>query len=304
MAKSLTEAKRNKNDEFYTQITDIEKEMKHYTKHFKDKIIYLNCDDPTESNFWKFFSLNFKHLGLKKLIATHFHKDKPTYKLELFEYGVEPIKTDLKQNGDFRSDESIELLKESDIVVTNPPFSLFREYIAQLMEYDKKFIVLGNVNAITYKGFWPYMKEQKIWIGESIRSGDREFRVPDSYPLNAAGNRIDEYGNKYIRVKGVRWFTNLPVPRMNEEIILWKEYNPEEYPKYDNYNAINVDKVKEIPKDYNGLMGVPITFMDKFNPNQFEIVHFRKGDDGKFFRIGERIPYARIIIRRKDNATL
>ena len=178
----------------------------------------------------------------------------------------------LKGDGDFRSEESIELLKEADVVVTNPPFSVFREYVAQLVEYDKKFIIIGNQNAITYKEIFPLIKDRKVWLGASIHSGDREFRVPDSYPLNASGYRVDEEGNKYIRVKGVRWFTNLDYKERHEDIILYKKYSEEEYPYYDNYDAIEVSKTAEIPSDYDGVMGVPITFLDKYNPEQFEIV--------------------------------
>lgn len=187
----------------------------------------------------------------------------------------------LHGDGDFRSAECIELLKQADIVVTNPPFSLFREYVAQLIAYNKKFLIIGNQNAITYKEIFPLIKGNKLWLGCSIHSGDREFGVPDDYPLMAANSRIDENGKKYIRVKGVRWFTNLDYKERHEELILYKRYNPEEYPKYDNYDAINVDKTADIPCDYDGVMGVPITFLDKYNPEQFEIVEFRKGIDGK-----------------------
>ena len=187
---------------------------------------------------------------------------------------MDTVKTKLKQNGDFRSPECIKILKEADIVITNPPFSLFREYVAQLFEYNKKFIIIGNLNALTYKEIFKLVKEEKIWFGQSIHSGDREFRVPEYYPLNSAGNRIDENGNKYIRVKGVRWFTNLDYKDRHDDLILYKEYygNESDYPKYDNYNAINVDITKNIPMDYKGAIGVPITFMDKYNPEQFEIV--------------------------------
>ena len=178
----------------------------------------------------------------------------------------------LKGDGDFRSDECIKLLKESDIVVTNPPFSLFREYVAQLVEYDKKFIIIGNVNALSYKETFSLVKQNKIWLGASIHSGDREFRVPDSYPLTASGTRVDEKGNKYIRVKGVRWYTNLDYKQRHEDLILYKHYSPEEYPKFENYDAINVNVTSDIPCDYDDVMGVPITFMDKFNPDQFEII--------------------------------
>ena len=253
---NLHRAKDKKNDEFYTQLPDIENELKHYREHFKDKVVFCNCDDPERSNFWQFFSLQFEFLGLKKLIATHFEDEKQSYKLEMWrdEAGVHSgIKT-LQQNGDFRSPESIELLKEADIVVTNPPFSLFREYIAQLMEYDKKFLIIGNKNAITYKEFFPLLKDNKVWIGYN---NVKEFRQPDG--------SMKKFGN-------IGWYTNLDIKKRHEELVLYKKYTPEEYPKYDNYDAINVDKVSDIPIDYDGVMGVPITFLDKYNPEQFEIM--------------------------------
>ena len=276
----LNKANKNKKDEFYTQLTDIEKEMRYYTPHFKGKTIFCNCDDPETSNFWKFFELNFDRLGLKKLIATHYETDKPSYKLELVgdidgngrtdKHDI--IKTILKQNGDFRSPECIEILKQSDIVITNPPFSLFREYIAQLFQYKKKFIIIGNINAIKYQEIFPYVISNQVWLGVSIHSGDREFAVPDTYPLEAAGWRVDADGQKYIRVKGVRWFTNLDYSERHEPIILYKSYNPIDYPKYDNYDAINIDSTANIPNDYYGIMGVPITFIDRYNPDQFELL--------------------------------
>lgn len=268
--KDLNKANKNKKDEFYTQLTDIEKELKHYKIHFKDAIVFCNCDDPEYSNFWKYFYLNFEQLGLKKLIATHYETEKPSYKLAYD--GTEIINTPLEQNGDFRSPECIEILKECDIVCTNPPFSLFREYIAQLVKYEKLFIIIGNINAITYKNFFPLLKENKVWIGASIHSGDREFRVPNDYPLSASGFRQDEEGNKYISVKGVRWYTNLDYKGRCEDIPLFKKYNPTDYPKYVNYDAIEVSKVANIPEDYEGEIGVPITFMDKYNPEQFELL--------------------------------
>ena len=260
MAKNnnLHKAKTAKNDEFYTQLTDIEKELKHYKEHFKDKVIFCNCDDPKQSHFWKYFHLNFNHFGLKKLIATHFHETEPTYKIEYdgsddnnCDIG---IITNLKTNGDFRSPECIELLKEADIIVTNPPFSLFREYIAQLIEYDKKFIVIGNKNSITYKEFFPLLKENKVWLG---CTSPKEFIQPDK--------SIKKFGN-------ISWFTNLDIIKRHETLDLIEKYTPEKYPKYDNYDAINVNRVLDIPVDYNGIMGVPITFMDKHNPEQFEIL--------------------------------
>jgi hypothetical protein len=313
MATTLEKAKKNKADEFYTQLPDIEAEMRHYQEQFRGKVIFCNCDDPYESNFFKYFAMNFNFLGLKKLIATCY-TESPVEGLQLSLFDVKSIKvksadaktpykieitevkdenadgavdmsdveyllknrknalTLLKGDGDFRSAESIELLKEADIVVTNPPFSLFREYVAQLVEYDKKFIIIGNVNAITYKEIFKLISNNKVWLGQSIHSGDREFRVPDHYPLEAAGFRVDENGAKYIRVKGVRWFTNIDFEERHENITLYKQYTPEEYPRYVNYDAIEVSKTAEIPYDYDGEMGVPITFLDKYNPEQFEII--------------------------------
>jgi hypothetical protein len=288
--KNLRSAKTDKKDEFYTQLSDIEKELKHYKNHFKDKVVLCNCDDPRVSNFFHFFSYNFERFGLKKLIATCYksqdsdlfsenNSDRAIY-LEytgdkngnnvpdVEEIGIRHLEGD----GDFRSRECVELLKEADIVVTNPPFSLFREYVAQLVEYNKKFVIIGNLNALTYKDIFKLVKENKLWFGNSIHSGDREFRVPQDYPLNAASSRIDENGNKYIRVKGVRWYTNLDFNERYEDLILCKNYNEDEYPKYENFDAINVDVTKDIPFDYAGIMGVPITYIDKYNPEQFEII--------------------------------
>lgn len=290
--KNLRDASKAKKDEFYTQLSDIEKELGHYEKHFKNKAVFCNCDDPRISNFFHYFSYNFEKLGLKKLITTCYKNQQPdlfsrnnSEKAIYLEYtgdkngdkipnpeeiGIKHLKGD----GDFRSKECIELLKQADIVVTNPPFSLFREYVAQLVEYDKKFVIIGNLNAITYKEIFKLIKENKIWLGHSIHSGDREFGVPDDYPLNAASSRIDENGKKYIRVKGVRWYTNLDYKERHEDLILIKTYkgHESEYPKYDNYNAINVNATKDIPDDYKGFMGVPITFLDKYNPEQFKII--------------------------------
>lgn len=307
--RNLHNAIRGKNDEFYTQISDIEKEIQNYKEHLKDKVIFCNCDDPEESHFWRYLSENFEFLGLKKLVSTHFDYDKPSYKLEIIAdingdgkiNKLDTVKTPLKQNGDFRSPECIEILKESDIVITNPPFSLFREYIAQLFEYEKKFIIIGNQNAITYKDFFKLIQENRVWFWKSIHSGDREFRVPEHYPLLAAWSRVDAEWNKYIRVKWVRWFTNIDYKERHEDLILYKVYreNKSEYPKYDNYDAINVDKTKDIPIDYTGHIGVPITFLDKFNPDQFEIIKFRKGNDEKDLSINGKCPYFRIIIQNK-----
>ena len=316
--KNLNDANRAKNDEFYTQLIDIENELKHYKAHFRGKTVLCNCDDPRVSNFVYYFLNNFEILGLKKLIASCYKnqnrdllsqtKIEPAVYLEYIgdrtrnrvpnvdEIGVKNLKGD----GDFRSAECIELLKQADIVVTNPPFSLFREYVTQLVKYDKKFIVIGNINAVTYKELFPLIKENKMWLGISIHSGDREFGVPNDYSLNSSDYRIDENQNKYIRVTGVRWFTNLDIDKHYEDLILYKKYTPEEYPKFDNYDAINVDKTCDIPMDYDGVMGVPITFIDKYNPEQFEIVgneYELNIDKGRCYVLGRR-KYSRILIRK------
>ena len=318
MAQSdLQAAKIAKQDEFYTQLDDISKELKYYKQHFKGKVVLCNCDDPYESNFFKYFALNFNQLGLKKLIATCYNGSpiagdelpllfeieerepkKIAYKVEITE--VQDYNNDgavnladvqyliqndknvlslLKGNGDFRSQECIELLKEADIVVTNPPFSLFREYVAQLVKYDKKFLIIGNQNALTYKECFKLVKENNMWLGVSIHSGDREFMIPPTYEVRSKSLRVDEKGNRYIRVVGVRWFTNLDYPQRHEDLDLYKQYTPEEYPTYENYDAINVNKTGEIPIDFEGIMGVPITFMDKYNPDQFEILGMCENED-------------------------
>ena len=321
--KALNNASKAKKDEFYTQITDIEKEMRYYREHFKDKVIFCNCDDPEYSNFWRYFQLNFYELGLKKLISTHYEDSKPSYRMDIVstdqdtQCGIpDYVKTPLKQNGDFRSPECIEILKEADIVITNPPFSLFREYIAQLIEYQKEFIIIGNMNAIHYKEVFPLIRDNKLWIGPSIHSGDRKFNVPDDYPLNAAGWGIDADGRKFIRVKGIRWFSNIDTEQRHENLILYKHYTPEEYPKYENFDAINVDKVVDIPSDYYGYIGVPDNFLDQYNPDQFEIIGLGCGDLAKEIGITknyrgrtdlaykvngkDKCPYSRIIVRRKQ----
>lgn len=287
MAKNdnLHKAKDAKNDEFYTRIEDVAEELRHYKKHFAGKVVLCNCDDPTWSAFWRYFHLNFAELGLKKLISTHYDRTEPTYKME-YEGGDDNnvevgVKTLLEGNGDFRNKECLDLLDECDIVVTNPPFSLFREYVAVLMQHQKKFLILGNMNALTYKEIFPLIRDNQLWYGASIHSGDRKFYVPNDYPLKASGCGVDNNGQKFIRVKGVRWYTNLDYKARHEKLVLWKNYTPEEYPKYDNYDAINVNKYSEIPCDYDGVMGVPITFIDYYCPEQFEIVAFRKGNDGK-----------------------
>lgn len=326
---NLAHAKKAKNGEFYTQYADIQKEIEAYLEYdadtFRRKVVYCNCDDPFESNFFRYFVLNFKRLGLKQLITTSY-KPSPVANTQLSLIGEDlelPVKgrpkqtankfiinevgdTDgdgafslkdvaeqlkanknnewapLKGDGDFRSDECVELLKQSDIVVTNPPFSLFRECVAQLVEYDKKFVIIGNMNAITYKEIFPLIAANKLWFGQSISSGDREFQVPESYPLNAAGSRVDDDGRKFIRVKGVRWFTNLEHGKRHQPLSLMtmaenlkfnkKMKGKTAYDKYDNYDASEVSFANAIPSDYDGVMGVPISFLDKYNPEQFEIV--------------------------------
>ncbi len=302
--KYLHKASKAKEDEFYTQITDIEKELRYYKPFFKDKIIFCNCDDPETSNFWRYFELQFEDLGIKKLVSTHYETEKPSYKLELTRdrdgdgkiTGKDIVRTPLRQNGDFRSPECIEIMKEADIVITNPPFSLFREYVAQLMEYGKQFLIIGNQNAITYKEIFKLLQDNKMWLG--YNNGDMEFIVPDYYPPRATRYR-EENGIKYRSMGNTCWFSNLDVAKRHEDIILFRNYDPAEYPKYDNYDAIECSRVDSIPADYWGVVGVPITFMYRYNPEQFEIVKFRKGDDDKDLSIGGKCPYFRILIRRK-----
>ena len=318
--RNLNTAKAKKKDEFYTQLSDIENELWHYRGHFRDKVVYCNCDDPRASKFFRYFSLKFRDLGLKKLITTCYKNQQrdmfsqnDAEKAIWLEYNgtqnatavpsLEDIGVHhLEGDGDFRSQECINLLKQADIVATNPPFSLFREYVAQLIEYEKKFLIIGNMNASTYKEIFPLIKDQKVWYGASIKSGDREFGVPENYPLTAASSRVDEKGNKFVRIKGVRWYTNLDYRQRHEDLILYKKYSPEEYPTYDNYDAISIDKTAHIPMDYEGEMGVPITFLDKHNPDQFEIIGadtWFTGKLGRFYVKGSR-KYARIVIRRKE----
>ena len=351
--KNLHAAKKAKKDEFYTQLTDIERELQHYWPHFRGKVVLCNCDDPYESNFFKYFALRFNQLGLKKLICTCYdgspvvgtelqlpfewgdeaqsdnsqaaetiplYGTKRAYKVEITQVDdrngdgavdlcdvQELLKNDrnaistLKQHGDFRSQECIELLRQADIVVTNPPFSLFREYLAQLVEYDKKFLIIGHQNAITYKEVFPLIKEDKIWLGYGFKGGAAHFFSPYEDIATASDHKKD-----MIRVSGVNWFTNLDHKKRHEMLDLVCRYSPEEYPKYDNYDAINVDRTSDIPYDYDGVMGVPITFLDKYNPEQFEIVEFRKGQDGKdlvYSKLaggggGKVQPYFRILVRR------
>ena len=283
---NLHAAKKNKNDEFYTLLTDIEKELRHYRHHFKEKKIFLNCDDPRESNFWRYFSLNFDFLGLEKLTSTHYDADHPTYRLDMYRDDsgeVQTTQTDLEQNGDFRSPESIEILEESDVVVTNPPFSLLREYISQLMEYEKDFLIVGNQNIVTYKDIFPLIKNNKMWIGHN--TGGMTFKVPNTPEYSDKSGFFIEDGQAYSKLGNICWYTNIDIAKRHEELILWKEYNEEDYPSYDNYDAIEVSRVKDIPIDYNGIMGVPITFLDKYNPNQFEIIGATESE-GKGFSSG------------------
>lgn len=376
---NLQQAKTAKKDEFYTQLVDIENELRHYKEYFKDKIVFCNCDDPYESNFFKYFALNFNHLCIKKLICTCYDDSpiayqqmtlfedmcgaviSPTgrhaYKIEINE--VEDYNGDgavdladvrhllknknnafslLKGNGDFRSDECIALLKECDVVVTNPPFSLFREYVAQLIEYDKKFLIIGNMNAITYKEIFPLIKENKMWAGYGFNMS-MVYKTPYENTLDANKKFVQSKGfnpdDKYIKVPAVNWFTNIPTTKRHEELILYKQYSPEEYPKYETFDAIDVSSVSDIPFDYYGIMGVPKTFLDKYNPVQFEILGYERDDENinvgiktmpvEFLETYRRqggkghytkgmkmlcyydgqgrakIPFSRILIRRKTN---
>ncbi|MEW1963874.1 adenine-specific methyltransferase EcoRI family protein [Micrococcus sp. NPDC078436] len=295
--RSLGNAKAAKDDEFYTQLSDIEKEVRHYKKHFKDKVVYLNCDDPRESEFFHYFSYNFEKLGLKKLIAACYKSQD----IDLFstedseqavyleytgdkdgdripgrdEIEVQPFRGD----GDFRSPESVGLLQQADIVVTNPPFSLFREYIAQLIKYDKKFLVIGNMNAVTYKEIWPHVEQNRIWLGVTrAGTGQMWFRINDDFPVKS-GQRTDENGQRWQTIGSSAWFTNLDHTKRHEDLILYKKYDPALYPAYDNYDAIEVSKAVDIPMDFGGIMGVPITFLGKHNPDQFDIVGTTESND-------------------------
>lgn len=362
--RNLNAAAKAKKDEFYTQLSDIEKEMRYYRTHFKDKVVFCNCDDPFESNFFKYFVLNFNRLGLKKLIATCYasspiantqlslfdvigteeSKQNKPYKAivtkvydktgdggidmfdvaELFKSGENNL-SELEGDGDFRSKECLSLLDESDIVVTNPPFSLFREYVSVLMEHKKHFIIIGNQNAITYKDFFPYLMKNEIWLGNGFAGNVGFFASP--YEDTAASSQHKE---GLIRVSGVMWFTNLDIKKRHEQMILVKRYNSKEYPHFENFDAINVDKTSNIPCDFEGIMGVPITFMDKYSPDQFEIIGLgianlglsigvqpykpehkayrkevqkRGAVDGDLYMLDENgnpvVPYARVLIRNK-----
>jgi len=318
---SLHKARNSKKDEFYTQLSDIDRELKHYKKHFKNKVVYCNCDDPRVSNFFHYFSYNFDKLGLKKLITTCYQNQNANLfsqnnskKAIYLEYNGDKNGNNvpdpeeigivhLKGDGDFRSQESIELLKQSDIVVTNPPFSLFREYVDQLIEYDKKFLIIGSQNAVTYKETFSLIKEDKLWIG--YNNGDMEFKVPDSYEKRETRYRQDIDGQKWRSLGNICWFTNLDISKRHEDLILYKKYygNEIEYPKYDNYDVINVNKVAEIPIDYKGVMGVPITFLSKYNPKQFEILGIANSARWINFKcytiIADKKIYNRIIIKNK-----
>ena len=340
--KNLTQAKKAKNDEFYTQLTDIEKELSHYTKHFKGKVVLCNCDDPFESNFFRYFVLNFNRLGLKKLITTSYAGSPIAYRqLNMFDYvdGVAPdgrkrgYKAEvtvvhgktatsgynmddianlfvtgenklelLEGDGDFRSQECLDILDEADIVVSNPPFSHFREYIATLIERKKQFLIIGNMNAITYKEVFPLIKDNKVWTGYKMFGGGMNMIMPKTLfdPGKVKKYVVNGRGEIIVNIMGVIWYTNLDIKKRHEELILVKQYHghEDEYPHYDNYDAINVDKVVDIPCDYDGVMGVPITFLDKYNPEQFEIIQFRKGNDGKDLCINGKCPYFRILVQR------
>ena len=282
---NLHKAKDAKNDEFYTQLSDVSRELMHYKPHFKDKIVFCNCDDPTWSAFWKYFHLNFAALGLKKLISTHYDKTKPTYKMEYTggdDNNIEAgVITPLEGNGDFRNKECLDLLDESDIVVTNPPFSLFREYLNILIEHNKKFLIIGNRNALTYKEVFPLIRDNKIWLGNGFQNGNAYFLIPKDSDTSVYAKGVYDEATGLVKFRNCIWFTNLDHKKRHEKLILWKKYTPEEFPNYDNYDAINVDKVQNIPCDFYGVMGVPITFVDFYCPEQFEIVAFRKGNDGK-----------------------
>jgi hypothetical protein len=317
---SLHKAQSANNDEFYTQLSDIEQELKHYKQHFRNKVVYCNCDDPRVSNFFHYFSYNFEHLGLKKLIAACYksqnrdlfsrHDSEKAIYLEYFgdkngshipdpdEIGIKHLQSD----GDFRNRESIELLKQADIVVTNPPFSLFREYVEQLINYDKKFVIVGNKNAITYKEVFKLIKEDEIWIGNTPMSTDLLFDVPEDYARILVETKKEGSGYKIIdgtiksRAQAI-WFTNLDIAKRHQDLIPYKNYSPEEYPMYDNYNAINVDKTSDIPIDYDGAMGVPITFLDKYNPEQFEII------SANDVRVNDKVPFKEHgLIKDKESA--
>lgn len=340
---NLATAKKARQDEFYTQLPDIERELKHYRNHFRDKVVYLNCDDPRESQFFHYFSYNFEKLGLKKLMAAGYKsQDADLFSTNSSERAIyleytgdtdgnrvpDPNEIDVKYfdgDGDFRSEESIELLKQADIVVTNPPFSLFRQYVAQLIEYDKKFVIVGPKGAVTYKETFPLLMQNKMWVGYGFQAGNAYFKT--SHPTDYAKGVFNEETG-LVKFRNVTWFTNLDITKRHEELTLFKPYDPELCPPYDNYNAIEVSKVADIPADYDGVMGVPITFMDVYSPTQFEIVgitdrgnqfglktrEYSKADANNASDLNRRAAirqsdgtlkstYARLLIRRKGAST-
>lgn len=314
---TLHKAKISKSDEFYTLLEDIERELAFYKEQFRGKTIYCNCDNPQKSNFFKYFFDNFKALGLKKLIASAYVQNTQDLFSDLAPKSGEyiecvitdtdidirelPIKT-FQGDGDFRSQECVSLLQEADIVVTNPPFSLFREYIAQLIRYNKSFLIIGNINAITYKEVFHLIQSNKVWLGVHLGRGISGFKVPDHYEMYGTETHISDNGDRIISPNNCLWLTNLDVKTRHANINLTKIYqgNEEMYPTFDNYNGINVNKTQDIPMDYEGAMGVPITFLHKYNPSQFEIIRFRKGDDGKDLSINGKCPYFRILIRNRQ----
>lgn len=306
----LHKAKKSKSDEFYTQYCDIEREVQHYSKCFKNKVVYCNCDDPTVSNFFRYFVDNFQKLGLKKVVASCYKNNDGAQSPEQEESGFyweydgsrdKIKKVNLISNGDFRSEECVNILKRSDIVVTNPPFSLFREFVSLLVQYDKQFLIIGNVNAITYKEIFSLIQSNKAWLGVNLGRGISGFIVPDHYKLSGTEAYITEDNKRIVATNSCLWLTNLKFDQERKDIHLTQKYvgNEDSYPRYDNCNGININRTKDIPNDYEGLMGVPITFLHKYNPEQFEIVRFRKGDDGKDLRVHGKNPYFRILIRNK-----
>lgn len=309
--KLLQKAKKSKSDEFYTQLCDIERELQYYPDSFVGKVVYCNCDDPHVSNFYRFFKENFDKLRLRKLIAScykevnnNLFEEQSLERAFYCEYEGEDNPENivqLKGDGDFRSEECAALLQQSDVVVTNPPFSLFREFVSQIVKNNKKFLVIGNVNAITYKEIFDLIQKDKAWLGVNLGRGISGFIVPDHYDQYGTEVSINEYGQKIIATNGCLWITNLELSKRHEDITLTKVYagNEDKYPTYDNCDGINVNKTQDIPKDYYGLMGVPITFLHKYNPDQFEIVRFRKGDDDKDLKINGKCPYFRILIKNK-----
>lgn len=307
----LQKAKKSKSDEFYTQLCDIERELQYYPDCFRDKIVYCNCDDARISNFYRYFKENYNTLGLKGLICSCYieqsydlfnnvQHEKAFYYIYKGDQGLEEVHY-FNGNGDFRSKECITLLEQADVVVTNPPFSLFREFISQIVKYEKQFLVIGNVNAITYKEIFDLIQHDKAWLGVNLGRGISGFIVPDYYAHYGTEVRVNELGQTVIATNSCLWLTNLAISQRYDDINLTKIYagNETSYPKYDNCDGINVNKTQDIPKDYAGLMGVPITFLHKYNPEQFEIVRFRKGDDGKDLRINGKCPYFRILVKNK-----